>query len=281
MPVMNIPYIIYVSEYGTVPSKLKIEGGKTIITSSHLPTLTADGMTFIGWYTSSTFEENTKISVGDSLYLGNEYNYFYAKWEVADEIVFVNESSLRNIANAIRNKTGNSATYQPSQMAGAIEGISTGVDLPTLTNLASELEVFENKEYIDSDGVKRTGTFTIDNELTAAASLVSQIATALEGKAAGGSGGNIETCTVQFIRASKLDFLDLSVFYTDSSLNFINTRISGEQGVIQILKNSILYISGWSSFSTASNGANIIIPYSMGAIGYVIVDDCTLTYALG
>ena len=45
------------------------------------------------------------------------------------------------IASAIRSKTGGSGTYTPSQMAGAINGISTGVDINSFgiqTNNASE-----------------------------------------------------------------------------------------------------------------------------------------------
>ena len=76
---------------------------------------------------------------------------------------------------------------------------SEGVELPELTNEASETEVFEGKEIIDGEGNKKVGTFTIDSELTAAETLVSQIATALEGKAAGGGGntGAVETCSVR------------------------------------------------------------------------------------
>lgn len=61
-----------------------------------------------------------------------------------------------------------------------------GVDLPELTNPASPSEVFKNKEVIDSAGNKVTGTFTIDTELSTQDNLISQIQSALEGKAGGG-----------------------------------------------------------------------------------------------
>ena len=41
--------------------------------------------------------------------------------------VLVNESSLEDIADAIRDKNGSSTTYQPAQMAAAIRSIPTGV----------------------------------------------------------------------------------------------------------------------------------------------------------
>ena len=40
--------------------------------------------------------------------------------------VLVNDSSLTSIADAIREKTGSSDTYKPSEMAGAIKAIPTG-----------------------------------------------------------------------------------------------------------------------------------------------------------
>jgi hypothetical protein len=58
-----------------------------------------------------------------------------------------------------------------------------GTDLPELTNQATPEELFLNKELIDADGNKVTGTFTIDTELSAQNNLISQIQTALQNKA--------------------------------------------------------------------------------------------------
>lgn len=44
--------------------------------------------------------------------------------------VFIEESSLTAIGDAIRNKTGNSALMSPAAMATAINGITIGADLP-------------------------------------------------------------------------------------------------------------------------------------------------------
>ncbi len=60
-----------------------------------------------------------------------------------------------------------------------------GVDLPELTNPATDDEVFLNQEYIDGSGSKKSGTFTIDTEMTAQNSLINQIKTALDNKASG------------------------------------------------------------------------------------------------
>ncbi len=79
--------------------------------------------------------------------------------------VLVNDTSLSDIADAIREKNGTSETYKPSEMGDAVREISGAEDLST--------------------------------ELTQQASLITQLETVLAGKAGGGSGGaNLETCTV-------------------------------------------------------------------------------------
>lgn len=70
-----------------------------------------------------------------------------------------------------------------------------GAELPELTNPAAASEIGLNKEAIDAEGNKITGTFTLDTEIDSQEDLISQIAAALDGKAAGGSGGSsLETC---------------------------------------------------------------------------------------
>lgn len=65
-----------------------------------------------------------------------------------------------------------------------------GTELPELTNSAVASEVISGKEFINWAGEKVTGSFTIDNELTAQDSLIAQIQEALVGKAIGGSSSN-------------------------------------------------------------------------------------------
>ena len=55
--------------------------------------------------------------------------------------VLVNETSLTNIANAIRNQNGTSTKYKPSEMAAAISNIQTGIE-PT-----GELTITSNGTY--------------------------------------------------------------------------------------------------------------------------------------
>lgn len=74
------------------------------------------------------------------------------------ELVKLDSGTLPAIANAIREKTGDTALLLPSQMAGAIAGIPSGIELPALTTPAEDSDVLNGKEYIGAAGEKRTGT---------------------------------------------------------------------------------------------------------------------------
>ena len=67
-----------------------------------------------------------------------------------------------------------------------------GIELPELQNEGSAEDLMLNKELIDTDGNKVTGTFTIDTELSAQDSLIAQIQTALQDKASGDGDRNME-----------------------------------------------------------------------------------------
>lgn len=70
----------------------------------------------------------------------------------------------------------------------------SGVSLPSLANPGTKEDLMLNKELIDGNGNKVTGTFTIDSELNTQDDLIAMIESALDGKAGGRS--EIETCTL-------------------------------------------------------------------------------------
>ncbi len=83
--------------------------------------------------------------------------------------ILVSDTNLTNIANAIREKNGETISYKVNEMANAIENISTSAG--AAEDLSSELST--------QNSLITTQETTIDN-----------IITALEGKASGGSGGS-------------------------------------------------------------------------------------------
>ena len=81
------------------------------------------------------------------------------------EMVKLDSGTLPAIANAIREKTGDTELLLPSQMPNAIAGIPTGIELPEMTAPAYSADVLSGKEYIDRDGEKRTGTLVVCDTL--------------------------------------------------------------------------------------------------------------------
>lgn len=90
-------YINYVSKYGNFTNKLLIDSGLSI-TEFYIPEISLPGLIFEGWYTSETFEEDTKVELG--MVIDTEIT-FYAKWSSTD--ILVNAKYIYDIANAIRN----------------------------------------------------------------------------------------------------------------------------------------------------------------------------------
>lgn len=90
-------YINYVSKYGNFTNKLLIDSGLSI-TELYIPEISLPGLIFEGWYTSETFEEDTKVELG--MVIDTEIT-FYAKWSSTD--ILVNAKYIYDIANAIRN----------------------------------------------------------------------------------------------------------------------------------------------------------------------------------
>lgn len=68
---------------------------------------------------------------------------------------------------------------------------SGGVELPELTNEGTAADLMSGKQLINDEGSVVTGMFTIDSEISTQDTLIANIKTALQDKAAGGGGGSI------------------------------------------------------------------------------------------
>ena len=69
--------VSYVTEHNTAPQAFDVESG-TALTAANLPSLTESGWKFLGWYTNSSYDEETKASAGQSVTTSIT---LYAKWE--------------------------------------------------------------------------------------------------------------------------------------------------------------------------------------------------------
>lgn len=74
--------------------------------------------------------------------------------------VLVNETSLQNIASAIREKNGTATTYTPSEMASGISSIKYK---PLFISFASNVNTYRNKVPINDYMVKNVDTSLIEN----------------------------------------------------------------------------------------------------------------------
>lgn len=116
-------------------------------------------------------------------------------------------SKMTALAEAIRDKSGRTDTLTIDEMTTAVQGIETGIDTSDATATADEL--FAGETAYTANG-KVTGTFTIENELTAQNDLISQISTLVATKAnpQGGTDTSDATATAGDILSGKTAYVD-------------------------------------------------------------------------
>jgi len=134
------------------------------------------------------------------------------------------------------------------------DGGGGAVSLPTLTNPASASEVFAGEEYIDGDGMKKTGTFTLESELAEQDDLIAQLAAALERKA-GPSGAKIETCTVNIVRESLGQIHVGATCIVDGEISYIADSVTATTYTVDnVVCGSFFVVSTQGEISTYGGG---------------------------
>lgn len=122
----------FISEHGSTPSTQEV----TIVNNSvlniameNLPQLSSSGLLFEGWYSSSNFEENTKVystiipglgGNGTAIPGGakNGIVTLYAKWSWVD--MFILDSYIIRISDQIRRIKGDNLKRSPQEIIEAI-----------------------------------------------------------------------------------------------------------------------------------------------------------------
>lgn len=160
--------------------------------------------------------------------------------------------------------------------------MESGVDTSDATAKADE--IFKGKTaYVNNKKV--TGTFP-SGEIDTQASLISQIKTALQGKAAGGggSGESNETCTVYYDDAAEW----FNCFYIGSDLTIERIGIEDTDGYFEITvrKNSVICVQTISSSSVFSCDGATLLDVTEDSGGYavyrfLITDDASIEYEFG
>ena len=113
------------------------------------------------------------------------------------------------------------------------------------------------------NGVKLTGTnpyekTATDTEVNSQATKLAELKTILQGKAAGGgSGGSVETCTVEILSTTN----PIAATYVDPDTNSYVLWEANEPGEypspFKTFNNSIVYVDGYASASTITGGEKI------------------------
>lgn len=159
-----------------------------------------------------------------------------------------------------------------------VEAIPNQYITTTDANAAAGDIMKDKTAYVN--GSKVTGSFSIDNELSAQDNLISQIQTALEGKAAGGSGGgSVETCTILLQLSNDAKMGSVAYTHLDED-GKIATTVLDTSGVSddtiqidQVVCGSLMYTMFSGSYAHANLSMNVhydlehwITPTTGGAV---------------
>lgn len=82
------------------------------------------------------------------------------------EIVMMPGEDYQAICDSVRAKTGGTELLKSGEVAPAIDGIKTGIELPALSNLATATDIIKDKAAYDDKGEKITGTIPFYSGIT-------------------------------------------------------------------------------------------------------------------
>ena len=166
-----------------------------------------------------------------------------------NDIVLTERSNIIAVANAIRNKAGITESLTFNEMVSTINDIEASSGIDTSDATAVSTDIMNGKTAYVAGG-KVTGSFTIDAEIeqqnakiAEQDALISQIQTALQGKAAGGDGG---------------------ASYNVCALNFVNNTYGSPQIVATVVNDGMV------------ETVNSVVDYTTRTIENVICGSCAV-----
>ena len=173
-------------------------------------------------------------------------------------------------------------TASATQSAGYVSAGTKSATKQLTTQAAKTVTPTESSQTAVASGVYTTGAITVaaipdgymvGNEISAQDSLISQITTALAGKAAGGGGG-VETCTITI--TSKLNMSEVTYYYTNGNTLELE-QVGPYAGSLALVVpvNSIIAMTQWQSGFEFVGGAERIF-IGMGNSAYKITGDCSV-----
>lgn len=174
--------------------------------------------------------------------------------------ILADRQDIVAVADAVRSKTGTTTGMTLGGMVSAINSIRTGTTLPELSDEGSSADLMSGKELIGSDGEVVTGTFTIDSELTTQDNLISQIQTALQGKAAGGSAPVLQEKTVSPTTSKQTVKPDSG--YDGLSQVTVNAMATGsaKTPATTITKNPTISVDSAGKITASVSGTQSVTP---------------------
>ena len=162
-------------------------------------------------------------------------------------------------------------------------GTLTSGTMPNNGAISKTMDGLDTKSVSIPAGYTSGGTVSltgdIDNIANNQADKIAQIKTALEGKAAGGGGGSVETCTVTYFDGG-CAVLGVYMSYVDGAYTPMVVWYPGveEPGgtFTNVVKNSIfaLYIGDYSM--TETDGAELVIQEGDSFLAYHIQDNANI-----
>lgn len=285
--IISYDSIYYHTAYGETPDSIEGIANNTVLDATYLPALVADGMQFMGWYSTHTFDDGTEVSVGDLVrdHSSNGTLHLYAKWSTLTV-----SSVLTDLADEIRVLSGTTEPLGLSEMATNVNDANDEVADQTdlIAQLASALQG-KSVPGGGEDVTAETETYT---------DLLTDLEAAVDALPNAGSGGgsSVETCSIYSVSYqgdTGLDGTYYAMVYKDGIVtNESGTFTGGDVlNITNVVCGSIFAIQfDYKTMATyeengvvklTNNGINYrtiayLAPTTAGAEGKLLVTDVPL-----